>query len=619
MNQTLSAELVARLEGEARARPRTYLLRVLALATVGYAYLGLILLLLLLSLPLALLLTIKVAWVGVKLLFIIIPFTWLVLRAMFVRVPPAAGIPLARADAPALFDMVDRLRAKLDCPRFHRVLVTGDYNASVIQTPRLGPFGWYRNELCLGLPLMKALTPEQFEAVLAHEMGHLAGGHGAISNHLYCLRMRWMQLLGRLDAEDSAGKFLFAPFFRRYAPYFEAYSFPLARANEYHADAVAGQLTAPRHAAAALTGVALGGERLDRHFWPQIQASATTRPEPEAGPYGQMSRHFATPLAEADRDTWLAEAMRIETGTFNTHPSLADRLAALGETACYAPPGEAAGADRLLEPACARITETMDQEWRRQVAGGWRARYDQAMADRERLDLLRQREAEGEAMAVDDALELAVLIDRHGSADEQASVPDRLAALHAGQPEHPALCLQLGARLLAAEPQRAASLLERAAQDRDCRDAALRLLLGHYHATGQADAARLAWERLSALMDDDALIARQRATIRTTDAFVGHELAPGLLEPLCAALARIEGLKRVYLVRRLLGAERWQYVLGFSISTVPWWNRADRESATQQAILAVDCLPPGTTVFCAQGSNDAFASTFARVPGSRIQ
>ena len=43
-------------------------------------------------------------------------------------------------------------------------------------------FGWYRNYLLIGLPLAKALTVEQFKAVLAHEFGHLAKGHGAMSN-----------------------------------------------------------------------------------------------------------------------------------------------------------------------------------------------------------------------------------------------------------------------------------------------------------------------------------------------------------------------------------------------------------------------------------------------------
>jgi hypothetical protein len=36
----------------------------------------------------------------------------------------------------------------------HEVLVTPEFNASIAQVPRLGVFGWHRNYLRIGLPLM---------------------------------------------------------------------------------------------------------------------------------------------------------------------------------------------------------------------------------------------------------------------------------------------------------------------------------------------------------------------------------------------------------------------------------------------------------------------------------
>jgi len=52
----------------------------------------------------------------------------------------------------------------------------------VVQSPREGIVGWPRNYLLIGLPLMKTLSVDQFEAVLAHELGHVARGHGKVSN-----------------------------------------------------------------------------------------------------------------------------------------------------------------------------------------------------------------------------------------------------------------------------------------------------------------------------------------------------------------------------------------------------------------------------------------------------
>lgn len=111
------------------------------------------------------------------------------------------------------------------------MLLSDDFNAAVTQVPRLGIFGWPRNYLLLGLPLMKVLSREQFKAVLAHEYGHLAGGHARLSNWIYRQRQRWGKLLNALSEYQGYGSFLFLPFLRWYTPYFNAFSFPLARAE----------------------------------------------------------------------------------------------------------------------------------------------------------------------------------------------------------------------------------------------------------------------------------------------------------------------------------------------------------------------------------------------------
>jgi Zn-dependent protease with chaperone function len=77
-----------------------------------------------------------------------------------------------------------------------------------------------------------------------------------------------------LQQHQSLGGFLFRPFFNRYVPYFTAYSFPLARANEYEADRNAARLTSSEALAAALTTVNVIGIFLQDHFWPQLHKKA---------------------------------------------------------------------------------------------------------------------------------------------------------------------------------------------------------------------------------------------------------------------------------------------------------------------------------------------------------
>jgi Zn-dependent protease with chaperone function len=146
----------------------------------------------------------------------------MVARAMWVRLDPPKGRPITTYDASELFELIDKLRRSLGAPRFHHVLITDEFNAAVVQTPQLGLLGWYRNTLLIGLPLMKALTRQQLAAVLAHEFGHLAGGHGRLGNWIYRLRFGWVRLAQALQERRSLGSFAFRPFFKWYAPYFSS-------------------------------------------------------------------------------------------------------------------------------------------------------------------------------------------------------------------------------------------------------------------------------------------------------------------------------------------------------------------------------------------------------------
>ena len=91
----------------------------------------------------------------------------------------------------------------------------------------------------------------EFRAVLAHELGHLSRHHARFGNWIYRIRQTWDRLLAILANEGSLATKPFAKFLGWYAPYFNAYSFVLARANEYEADA----------ASMRIAGARIGGER----------------------------------------------------------------------------------------------------------------------------------------------------------------------------------------------------------------------------------------------------------------------------------------------------------------------------------------------------------------------
>jgi Zn-dependent protease with chaperone function len=211
---------------------------------------------------------------------------------------------------------------------------------------------------------MKALTLEQFAAVLAHELGHVVCGHGRTASPQHRIRRLWARIEATFQQTAAS----------------DAACLPLARRNEYEADAMAARLTSPRGAAQALTSVTLIGCYLEHRYWPAVYAAAreAAAGDPAAGESAQCElapisgfhlQAISAVPAEQLRQ-WQDSALKRRAGVRDTHPSLGDRLEALGESAEFAPPGPGKSADRLLGDALLRIEQALDLRWRKRVAKG---------------------------------------------------------------------------------------------------------------------------------------------------------------------------------------------------------------------------------------------------------
>jgi Zn-dependent protease with chaperone function len=177
MKEEKFASLIHSLENFAAARPGLYRFRVGLLAALGYFYLLFIVSILLAIVGLTLF-NLSFNWITLKILWIPLALVGLVLRSLWITIPEPDGASLTREQAPALFDLVSEVRTMLDGPTIHQVLISDEYNAGIVQIPQFGMFGWQRNYLVVGLPLLRALNPAEFRSVLAHEVGHLSGKHG---------------------------------------------------------------------------------------------------------------------------------------------------------------------------------------------------------------------------------------------------------------------------------------------------------------------------------------------------------------------------------------------------------------------------------------------------------
>jgi hypothetical protein len=123
-------------------------------------------------------------------------------------------------------------------------------------------------------------------------------------------------------------------------------------------------------------------------------------PQPAFAPFSVMGAHVASEIDPVSIEAWLAQALARKTTLDDTHPSLAERLDALGEEPALALPAPGAAADRLLGAALERITSEFDQRWHDGILPSWQERHREVQAARSRLAELDAKHASGAELSL---------------------------------------------------------------------------------------------------------------------------------------------------------------------------------------------------------------------------
>ncbi|HEX2451805.1 MAG TPA: M48 family metallopeptidase [Gemmatimonadales bacterium] len=626
MDNARFRDLVVRLEQRAADRPAAYRAEVGGLAALGYVYvIGVLGLLIALLVGLIVLTASMRGGGGItgKLAIPIALVMYAIVRALWVRIPPPEGIPLTQAAAPKLFEALDEISAALKAPRFHDVLLTDDFNASVSQVPRLGVFGWQRNYLIVGLPLMQTLSADQFRAVLAHEMGHLSGNHSRFRGWIYRVRRTWGVMLHRLEARHSAlGDLLFTRFVRWYAPFFNAYSFVLARSNEYEADRCSGEVAGAENAGAALLRLQVGNRFLNERYWPSVNRRVTESSEPPTNVYSALSAAVRDELPTQEIALWVDEAWRRPTDYADTHPSLADRLTALGVIREGSPrlaawgQGEESAAAFYLGSREAGLTHQLERAWRDGVAPHWEARHRAIHEARQRLTELNTKAGAG----VLNPEEQWERIGLTAEFDAEAAVPLAEALLDANA-EHAGARMFVGRTLLERGDERGVRHLEVAMQATPHAVLpACDTLFDFYWTRGRrADAERFrkVGEEHAATLDA-ARVERttppKRADLRP------HDLGRDVVERIRQALADYP-LAEFYVVRRAVThvPEIPCYLVGMVVRR-PWYQFADqaKDVALRDRVMSEIGWPEETYGFLLDYSLKKLREVFRSVPNAKV-
>jgi Zn-dependent protease with chaperone function len=560
MDQARFEALVQRLTRRAQAQPLRYRLEVLGLAAFGYLYLlvlvlgaalfSLALVAVCLLKPIFLLKLLKLVWLPIW-------FAWSVLRSLWVRIDPPQGRELRAGEAPRLFAEIERIRNAMGAARPHRVLVTDDYNAAVSQVPRLGVFGWPRSYLIVGLPLMAALSTDQFRAVLAHEFGHLCAGDSRMTGRIYQMRITWMRLQQQFERR---GGFMIRPFMRWFIPYFNAYSFVLARAQEYAADRESARIVGAAPAGEALVLAGIGHDYQQKQVWQPLWGRAREEEQPSVLPYTRLLDEGRARSDWSDAAQRLQQALQQKTDWSDTHPALSERLGALGRQAAVPSVEGATAAQELLGEMAQTLAAELDKQWQASVAEGWRKHFQETDARRKELAALLEQAGQA-PLDRDSSWKAARLTEQ--LQDSAAALPLYLAFL--GQyPDDAGGLYSVGRIRLDRGEEAGLELIERAMQaDLEAIKPGAELSWRFLNSQGRTEEAERYRQRWLERERIEQEARAERANFTAGDEYEAHGLPPETVQGLMRQLKELRFVSKAWLVRKQVkhGAEQPPYLL----------------------------------------------------------
>ncbi len=285
--------------------------------------------------------------------------TWGLAR---LRLPPVAGLELARAQAPALFAEVDEL-----C-RFHRlapvarICLSEDFGVEVLATPRWGLPLPRQHTLRIGLPVLLTLSSLQVRVQLARRLGQASLRHNRGTGWLSGLRPTWAHY--RLAGPPGALATVTRAAFGVFAPAYLALSRRVARHDELAADRYALDLLNDEDVVEGICAALVAERFLQERFWPKLRALAARPGGATPLPYETMARVYRRGLAKDDARAWLQAALAAPAAALL--PPLGERLHELGHDTPVPPcPPEAPAAATLLGDRLAAVLARFDRRWQR--------------------------------------------------------------------------------------------------------------------------------------------------------------------------------------------------------------------------------------------------------------
>ena len=488
------------------------------------------------------------------------------LRLFIINIPKPKGIELQRQQVPNLFNLIDQLTTTLNLPHFQHIILDDQVNAGVLQRPKFGFFGPSENYLVLGLPLMQALSLEQFKAVVAHELAHLSGNHSRFSSWIYRLRKIWSTLAQKYK-QSSQGYFSpYTWFFNWYNPFFQSYSFALARENEYYADSCAASWVGGKHKAEALIRLSVTSYYLQQFFWPKIHREAVNQHTPPEGTISSLLKGLLGEEIRKNATLAINLDLAEQTGDRDTHPCLKERLDNLDYQIDWQNLPrlqQESAANYLFGESLSEFAKSLDKFWCQEVAEKWQQIYIKAQQQKDNFDYLSEKAKERD-LTGEESYKLAYLTEIFQTQEEAILLYQKI---HNQDKLHPAANFQLGRIYLNNQDKQGIGYLEKAMElDPAFVQTSCHLLSRYYQIIEKKELAQKFIALGNKKGDNWKKATKKRRSLGEKDKFSPHLLSEAEIRQLSEQLGTFPEIKTAHLVRKQVTdfPEKPLYVLGIS-------------------------------------------------------
>ncbi len=466
---------------------------------------------------------------------------------------PPVGIIIRQRDAPALFQCLERLSKNLKIPSIDWVLLTGEFNAAVWLAPRAAGIGGTRTYLMIGLPLLQALSPQQMTGVLAHELGHVSGKLNKFEQWIYAQNAKWSTVSKSLTESPRLISTFLSPLANWYMHHLTILTYAMMRAVEFEADKLSAKQVGNQCATEYLIQVHVLGKFLHLKFWPEIYESVQTVPLPPEDIYFRLRSALKSPLPPNEYAGWLHWSLAQQPGIFDTHPSLRERLQALGtltqeDPDTYSlvpdPSDELTAASFFLGDGEDDLTSVLSAAWKNAAQQPWvNSSRDSDMARKVLTDL--QRKQAMDELKDFELWALARLTEKFQG--RRAAYATYRAYLETHL-EEPRANFHFG-RTLVEESEESGVPYVQFAMDADpfLTAEGCQILCAYYYDKNRHDDARPLEERAARHAHEMTDAADERMDIEPGDELQPHALPEERLAPLISKFEQLEFIERAFM------------------------------------------------------------------------